>query len=238
MALIKCPECNKNISDKAESCPHCGYSLNKKSNINIDKNAFDISSLKNKWDNKYLIIILVVIVGGYFLFFNNSTSGNGNGTGSPTSELKPNANGNYEFNQNGKYFEFPTSYKVYISNDGTIYVGKNIDKEGALIPYIMVEKYKGYSDPKALLTEVNNEIFKAYPDTTITIDLLTGYVGDKYTYGIQYKYTSSGHVVVDNRYAFLVGSSMYLVTTKEENSNTQEINEVSRLVIESLKEVK
>lgn len=24
MALIKCPECNKNISDKAETCPECG----------------------------------------------------------------------------------------------------------------------------------------------------------------------------------------------------------------------
>lgn len=27
MALIKCPECSKEISDKAASCPHCGYSL-------------------------------------------------------------------------------------------------------------------------------------------------------------------------------------------------------------------
>jgi hypothetical protein len=24
MALIKCPECGKEISDKAASCPHCG----------------------------------------------------------------------------------------------------------------------------------------------------------------------------------------------------------------------
>jgi len=24
MALIDCPECDKKISDKAESCPHCG----------------------------------------------------------------------------------------------------------------------------------------------------------------------------------------------------------------------
>ncbi len=24
MALIKCPECNKEISDKAVSCPKCG----------------------------------------------------------------------------------------------------------------------------------------------------------------------------------------------------------------------
>ena len=27
MALIKCPECGETISDKAESCPHCGYVL-------------------------------------------------------------------------------------------------------------------------------------------------------------------------------------------------------------------
>ena len=27
MSLIKCPECNKEISDKAEMCIHCGYPL-------------------------------------------------------------------------------------------------------------------------------------------------------------------------------------------------------------------
>ena len=54
--------------------------------------------------------------------------------------------------------------------------------------------------------------------------MLSSYIGDKYVYGIQYTYTSNGHIVVDNRYAFLVGNSMYLVTTKEENTNTAEIN--------------
>ena len=28
MALIKCPECNKEISDKAKSCPYCGFPIN------------------------------------------------------------------------------------------------------------------------------------------------------------------------------------------------------------------
>lgn len=28
MALIKCPECGKEISDKASSCPSCGYPIN------------------------------------------------------------------------------------------------------------------------------------------------------------------------------------------------------------------
>ena len=30
MALIKCPECKKEVSDKAEVCPHCGYPLRKR----------------------------------------------------------------------------------------------------------------------------------------------------------------------------------------------------------------
>jgi rRNA maturation protein Nop10 len=29
MALINCPECNKEISDKAVACIHCGYPLDK-----------------------------------------------------------------------------------------------------------------------------------------------------------------------------------------------------------------
>jgi hypothetical protein len=28
MSLIKCPECNKEISDKAKSCPNCGCPIN------------------------------------------------------------------------------------------------------------------------------------------------------------------------------------------------------------------
>lgn len=34
MALIKCPECKKKISDQCENCPHCGYPI--KANISSD----------------------------------------------------------------------------------------------------------------------------------------------------------------------------------------------------------
>lgn len=231
MALVKCPECDKNISDKAESCPHCGYSFEKKANNNT------LETLKGKWNNKYLLVLLVLLVGGYFIFFNNSNKTNTGGGSNPNTELKPNANGNYEFNQNGKYFEFPTNYKVYVDKNGSIYVGKNIDNDGALIPYILIEKYKNYTDPKVILNELTTEIGKEYSDAVITISLLSAYLGDKHTYGIQYAYTSNGHLVIDNRYAFLLNNSMYLVTTKEENVNTQEINSVTKLIIESLKEV-
>lgn len=38
MALIKCPECGKEISDKAPACPHCGYPIEK--NVEIYNSEF------------------------------------------------------------------------------------------------------------------------------------------------------------------------------------------------------
>lgn len=33
MSLIKCPECKREISDKAIACPHCGYPISNNKNI-------------------------------------------------------------------------------------------------------------------------------------------------------------------------------------------------------------
>ena len=223
MALIKCPECGKQMSDMAGSCPHCGYT--KKVNQNSSKKSKPNNS-KGKFNIKYLIIIVVLLVGGYMLYSKPSQSG----------DIQPNTNGNYEFNQNGKYFEFPSNYKAYIDTDGTIYVGQYIDDSGALIPYISIEKYTGYTNPVDILNELYELLVKEYPDTSIVIDLVNGQINDKDVYGVCFGYTSNGHYVIDNRYAFLIGNSMYLITTKEENQNTDEINNVTTLIIESLKE--
>lgn len=40
MALINCPECGKEISDKSSACLHCGYPLSN-DNINIDSNNIE-----------------------------------------------------------------------------------------------------------------------------------------------------------------------------------------------------
>ena len=44
MALIKCPECNKEISDQAISCPHCGFPLSKLGIEKQNKEQIDLSS--------------------------------------------------------------------------------------------------------------------------------------------------------------------------------------------------
>lgn len=37
MALIKCPECGKEVSDKASSCPNCGYKLQEINQIKVSE---------------------------------------------------------------------------------------------------------------------------------------------------------------------------------------------------------
>ena len=67
MALIKCPECNNQISDQADSCPKCGYELKAKK-VNDSKTSGAVTS---KINFKYLAIILI-IVAAVLLFFQQS----------------------------------------------------------------------------------------------------------------------------------------------------------------------
>ena len=39
MSLIKCPECNREISDQANSCPYCGFPISKNLNKEREKEA-------------------------------------------------------------------------------------------------------------------------------------------------------------------------------------------------------
>lgn len=63
MALIKCPECEKEVSDKAGKCPYCGYPLNEKE---------EYATIKVRKKKKYGILIwfgiLVVIVIGCLIY--------------------------------------------------------------------------------------------------------------------------------------------------------------------------
>lgn len=231
MALIKCPECGNKISNQAEACPKCGYELKEKKT----EASEHLKEIKSKWNNKYLIIIALV-VGAFFLLNQpktNSNTGTGNGGSTPS----PNNNGYMVYqDKTGLNFEYPSNYKVAVGNDGLIYVAQNIDNQGALIPYIMIGKYSGYNNETKFLTDFTSYISKEYSDLKIIIDLLSGTIGNRTVYGIAYSYTSSGHLVIDNRYAVLINNQIYMVGTKEENTNSDEINAIARHILETLTE--
>lgn len=60
MALIKCEECGKEISDKAASCPNCGAPVVPTNNVTIPK-QFRAKSVKEKKKVNWLKILLIVI---------------------------------------------------------------------------------------------------------------------------------------------------------------------------------
>jgi hypothetical protein len=66
MALINCPECNKEISDKVKACPHCGYPFESSVDKNQDLQKVEISAVNIKPTSpekkKRLILGLIIAV--------------------------------------------------------------------------------------------------------------------------------------------------------------------------------
>lgn len=56
MSLIKCPECNKEISEKAQKCPYCGYPF---SEVKVKKMTVNVL---------YIIIIFLCLAVSYGIF--------------------------------------------------------------------------------------------------------------------------------------------------------------------------
>ena len=50
MALVPCVECGREISEKAKTCPHCGYPFAEKESLGVKKDD-TLSFLKNKGDD-------------------------------------------------------------------------------------------------------------------------------------------------------------------------------------------
>lgn len=252
MALIKCPECNSDISDQAEKCPKCGYELKTPNEPEKKEKKF-----KGKVDYKYIILgLLIVVVGFYMLNNRQSSSDTGSNTQSPTESTTPTPSSQqqpssgtapsttpgtnqgyviYNDTNLGVQYEIPSSYGTFTDNNGLTYVGASIDSDGALIPYIVLGWDSNYNNPVQFLNAFTDELRKAYGDVAITIDLVQGTLGQYSVYGIQYTYTSNGHVVVDNRYATVINNKIFMIGSKEENVNQQYINDIIRVMFNTLK---
>ena len=80
MALIKCSECGKEISDKATACPSCGFPIPQ---INNQSTSHPPSSSQTNQANNggtngiiWVAGIMIVIVGGVFLLGENEANFN------------------------------------------------------------------------------------------------------------------------------------------------------------------
>ena len=74
MAIIKCPNCNQDVSDKAKNCPHCDYKINDFDEVERLKNSVSVSpsNTRNTFNpiaKKFNLVVMIVKVIGYFSAF-------------------------------------------------------------------------------------------------------------------------------------------------------------------------
>ena len=76
MALIKCPECQSEVSDQALSCPKCGFPLKGEASLVSDVNKIveekiqTVQLTSKKWKKMKLIFVPMFIL-GLFVFPSN-----------------------------------------------------------------------------------------------------------------------------------------------------------------------
>ena len=69
MALIKCPECGKDVSDTAETCPNCGFTTKRKKESKNGKlpaisMTIGIASLILSWSTFGIILGIIGLISG------------------------------------------------------------------------------------------------------------------------------------------------------------------------------
>ena len=65
MSLLKCPECGKEVSDKAGVCPNCGFPIEKKDEKDVNEmadNSEEITDKEKKTSKKGLFLFVSVII--------------------------------------------------------------------------------------------------------------------------------------------------------------------------------
>ena len=133
MALINCPECGKEISDMADSCPNCGYKNEKTQTDSFDSKTIrnEVKTANTESQKKLKIAIGVIIASVLFIIiliaststdyskyagtYYSSMGGEGNYANCPTTIV---------FNSDGSgkyYWKGITVYFTYeVSGDGSV----------------------------------------------------------------------------------------------------------------------
>lgn len=63
MAMIRCKECKKWISDKAESCPNCGAPARVRLDVFSEQQVQTIQKTAKRWKGQMVLAVLVAMVG-------------------------------------------------------------------------------------------------------------------------------------------------------------------------------
>ncbi len=141
MALIKCPECGKEVSDKSKNCIHCGYPLTQKEEFGEVKDGQKVFSCKPieeqiKKNKKMVFLILGFLIVAILLFttnfFKSKEYFDGIAWGSSREKVERKYPDILFSGESGCYFGLVDSLEGYSSEDSTIDLNFYFDDEEKL----------------------------------------------------------------------------------------------------------
>lgn len=146
MALIKCSECGKEISDKAKKCPYCGYDYNKSK---IHKNSIIV------------IVIIIILTISFLIIFQSNITLQENGVYSNEYDKNRSTLNIYNFSSGNVYRIYPLYRNIgtYTINGRTINVITNDETsiDNFYCKILSSKKIKCYCDDKRYDKCLNNE---------------------------------------------------------------------------------
>lgn len=217
MSLIKCPNCDKSVSDQAKTCPHCGIDLTakktKKSKPTKAKPAPVASAPvapaprpPKPYRFPFLLGLFIVIAGlisaGISIFFlvkyiekEQKPADNCGASVLPTEKPDDPTPTPTPTSENKTYknklfsFEYPSDWTIATDSYNNIYVTKSTKKDGTPdYPFVMIhEDDTDDMTPKDLINDYYNSAKRYFTNYEIYSDITTGKVGDRGFY--QYAYT-------------------------------------------------
>lgn len=199
MALISCPECNKEISDKAESCPNCGFPLNKVSliqqvtseeNVTAPQNSAPIEEPYEKdMDKKQItsnnIIAATIVVGILLVSVIVSVVSNNNPVKSEKDAISFPASEIGILNSGASGLTEIITSSALLNNEGFDIPADSIDKfvyffaENGL-PVGNIKVYDKDTDPNSYLGKPGEYIAKVNFEDPRTLSLLQDVESDDY----------------------------------------------------------
>ena len=183
MALIRCPECGKEVSDQAKTCAHCGFPIAKSLRPKIQKPKIVISKKKVKTILLIVFVLAVGIIGIKFLLY----------------ILGP----EYKIKQYIKYYNSNDDEKLkqlfYNGPGGNITYHNTSESSGYTI--ISYDYYDSFEVPDELLEKINER----YPeekgtyksDITYKISYLDKFGDEKQGYIVVAKFGFKYKIIVE-----------------------------------------
>lgn len=168
MALILCPECKREISDQAKTCPHCGFPIEESfklkssnwsptvtppplPNLDHDNKNFTTGSSKTEksfnFFNLFWIFLLIFIISVFFFnssFEDNTTSESYSTNNNSNEKTKTSTSNTNEDIQNNKKRtkEEKSENAQLIEKDALIDDQLNQDQVKVVIAFIRLNDYK------------------------------------------------------------------------------------------------